>query len=146
MNDDEINLIISRDEREQEIFRDMDIQRIREQKNNWQLAGHHGPPPQPLMQLDELPECYRNDEFFDDVKNMEYFEKKFKIQSAETVRATEDIILRESDRVITAVTTGPQDRILDKVCITTKHALDILLRFFVQDIYSIWKDMVRLTL
>lgn len=71
MNDDEINLIISRDEREQEIFRDMDIQRIREQKNNWQLAGHHGPPPQPLMQLDELPECYRNDEFFDDVKNME---------------------------------------------------------------------------
>ena len=82
----------------------------------------------------------------DDVKNMEYFEKKFKIQSAETVRATEDIILRESDRVIAAVTTGPQDRILDKVGITTKHALDILLRFFVQYIYSICKDMVRLTL
>ena len=79
----------------------------------------------------------------DDVKNMEYFEKKFTMQSTETVRATEDIILRESDRVIAAITTGPQDRILDKVCNTTKDTLDILLRLLVQDMYSIWKDMVR---
>jgi len=45
----------------------MDIQRLRDQKTHWQLAGHHGPPPQPLIQLEELPECYRNDEFFDSV-------------------------------------------------------------------------------
>lgn len=65
MNDDEINEIIARDDKEIEIFKDMDIQRLRDQKNAWQLAGRHGPPPQPLIQLEELPECYRNDDFFE---------------------------------------------------------------------------------
>lgn len=65
MNDEEINEIIARNDREVEIYRDMDIQRIRDHKNAWQLSGRHGPPPQPLIQLEELPECYRNDEFFD---------------------------------------------------------------------------------
>ncbi len=67
MNDEEINELIARDDREVEIFRDMDIQRLRDQKTNWQLAGNHGPPPQPLLQLEELPECYRNDEFFESI-------------------------------------------------------------------------------
>ncbi|KAH8103254.1 SNF2-family ATP dependent chromatin remodeling factor snf21 [Phellopilus nigrolimitatus] len=65
MNDDEINEIIARNDKEVEIFKDMDIQRLRDQKNNWQLAGRHGPPPQPLVQLEELPDCYRNDDFFE---------------------------------------------------------------------------------
>lgn len=65
MNDEEINELIARDDREVEIFRDMDIQRIRDHKNAWQLSGRHGPPPQPLIQLEELPDCYRNDEFFE---------------------------------------------------------------------------------
>ncbi|KAI5119788.1 hypothetical protein M0805_006586 [Coniferiporia weirii] len=65
MNDDEINEIIARHDTEIDIYKDMDIQRIRDVKNNWQLSGHHGPPPQPLVQLEELPECYRNDDFFE---------------------------------------------------------------------------------
>lgn len=65
MDDDEINELLSRSDREVEIFKDMDIQRLRNAKNNWQLAGRHGPPPQPLIQLEELPECYKNDDVFD---------------------------------------------------------------------------------
>lgn len=67
MNDDEINEIISRSDAEIEIFKDMDIKRIRDYKNNWHATGHHGPPPQPLVQLDELPDCYRNDDYFEAV-------------------------------------------------------------------------------
>ncbi|OCB89229.1 SNF2-family ATP dependent chromatin remodeling factor snf21 [Sanghuangporus baumii] len=65
MNDEEINEIIARDDREVEVFRDMDIRRLREQKNAWLAAGNHGPPPQPLIQLEELPDCYRNDDYFE---------------------------------------------------------------------------------
>ena len=65
MNDEEINEIIARDDREIEVFRDMDIQRLRDQKNAWLAAGNHGPPPQPLIQLEELPDCYRNDDYFE---------------------------------------------------------------------------------
>ncbi|TDL15839.1 SNF2-family ATP dependent chromatin remodeling factor snf21 [Rickenella mellea] len=64
MNDEEINLLIARDDQEVDIFRDMDIQRLREQKEAWQRQGRHGQP-QALIQLEELPECYQNDEPFD---------------------------------------------------------------------------------
>ena len=67
MNDDEINEILARDDQEVEIFKDKDIKCIRDQKNAWQLAGRHGPPPQPLVQLEELPEYYRNDDDFEAV-------------------------------------------------------------------------------
>lgn len=65
MNDEEINELLARSDGEIEVFKDMDIKRIRDQKNAWQLSGRHGPPPQPLMQLEELPECYRNDDYFE---------------------------------------------------------------------------------
>ncbi|KAH9921336.1 SNF2 family N-terminal domain-containing protein [Fomitopsis serialis] len=65
MNDDEINEIISRSEDEDRIFREIDIQRDREALENWRAAGKRGKPPQPLMQLDELPDCYKSDEPFD---------------------------------------------------------------------------------
>lgn len=65
MDDDEINELLARDDKEIDVFKDMDVKRMRDAKHNWQLAGRHGPPPQPLMQLEELPECYRNDDFFD---------------------------------------------------------------------------------
>lgn len=70
MNDEEINLIIARDDQEIEIFKDMDVQRVRKHRDVWQLAGGRGPPPQPLIQLEELPECYRNDEPFE-VKDLD---------------------------------------------------------------------------
>jgi ATP-dependent helicase STH1/SNF2 len=65
MNDDELNVLIARTEDEGDIFHDMDIQRDREALENWRAQGHRGKPPQPLMQLDELPECYQNDEPFE---------------------------------------------------------------------------------
>ena len=67
MDDDEINEVLAPSDQEVEIFKDMDIKRIRDRKNAWQLAGRHGPPPQPLIQLEELPECYRNDDYFEAV-------------------------------------------------------------------------------
>jgi hypothetical protein len=65
MNDDELNMMLARNDGEIQIFRHMDIQREREALEAWRARGHRGKPPQPLVQLDELPECYRTDEPFE---------------------------------------------------------------------------------
>ncbi|KAJ4471390.1 SNF2-family ATP dependent chromatin remodeling factor snf21 [Lentinula edodes] len=65
MNDDELNALISRSDEEAEIFREMDIKRERDAIENWRAMGNRGKPPQPLVQLEELPECYQTDEPFD---------------------------------------------------------------------------------
>ena len=64
MNDDEINEIIARSDEEAVIFHEIDVQRERDALENWRRAGNRGKPPPPLMQLEELPECYRTDEPF----------------------------------------------------------------------------------
>ncbi|TBU43114.1 SNF2 family N-terminal domain-containing protein [Dichomitus squalens] len=64
MNDDEINEIIARSDEEAVIFHEIDVQREREALEKWRRAGNRGKPPPPLMQLEELPECYRADEPF----------------------------------------------------------------------------------
>ncbi|KAL6305657.1 SNF2 family N-terminal domain-containing protein [Sparassis latifolia] len=66
MNDEELNELISRGDDEERIFRDIDIQREREALERWKAAGHRGKPPPPLMQLEELPDCYRTEEPFED--------------------------------------------------------------------------------
>ncbi|KAJ8520347.1 hypothetical protein ONZ45_g2821 [Pleurotus djamor] len=70
MNDDELNLIISRSEQETQLFRDLDMQRERDALENWRAQGNRGKPPPPLIQLEELPECYQTDEPFE-VKDAE---------------------------------------------------------------------------
>lgn len=65
MNDEELNEMLSRNDQEVEIFRDLDIQRDRIALENWRAAGNRGKPPQQLMQLEELPECYQTDEPFE---------------------------------------------------------------------------------
>jgi ATP-dependent helicase STH1/SNF2 len=65
MNDEEINEIISRSEEETLIFHEMDLQRERDLAEQWKAQGHRGKPPPPLMQLEELPECYRTDAPFE---------------------------------------------------------------------------------
>jgi ATP-dependent helicase STH1/SNF2 len=65
MNDEELNELIARHESENAIFREMDMQRERNAAEQWRNSGHRGKPPQPLMQLDELPECYQTDEPFE---------------------------------------------------------------------------------
>lgn len=71
MNDEELNAIISRTEEEGEIFHRMDMQRERDAVENWRAAGNRGKPPAPLMQVEELPDCYRTDEPFDLKENEE---------------------------------------------------------------------------
>ncbi|KAH9838710.1 uncharacterized protein C8Q71DRAFT_752552 [Rhodofomes roseus] len=56
-------------------------------------------------------------------ENLPSFERKLEILQRQIVEDTEKIMVRESDRVIESVTSGPHDRILDK------------------DIYTIWKEM-----
>jgi hypothetical protein len=65
MNDEELNQIISRTDQEVGLFRDIDIKRERDAVESWRLAGNRGKPPPPLMQFEELPECYQTDEPFE---------------------------------------------------------------------------------
>ncbi|KAF9042067.1 SNF2-family ATP dependent chromatin remodeling factor snf21 [Panaeolus papilionaceus] len=65
MNDEELNELISRHDHEIKVFREMDIQREREALEKWRAEGNRGKPPQPLVQLEELPECYQTDEPFE---------------------------------------------------------------------------------
>lgn len=70
MNDDELNELIARHESETAVFREIDMKRERDTLEAWRAAGNRGKPPPPLMQVEELPECYQNDEPFD-VKDAE---------------------------------------------------------------------------
>ena len=74
MNDDEINEIIARSPEEAVLFHEFDAQREREALENWRRAGNSGKPPPPLMQLDELPECYRTDEPFAETNEIDEVE------------------------------------------------------------------------
>lgn len=65
MNDEELNELIARSEEECAIFREIDLKREQDILANWRAAGNRNKPPQPLMQLEELPECYRMDEPFE---------------------------------------------------------------------------------
>ncbi|KAH6917669.1 SNF2-family ATP dependent chromatin remodeling factor snf21 [Coprinopsis sp. MPI-PUGE-AT-0042] len=74
MNDEELNELLARGDHEAQIFRDMDAKRDREALEAWRAAGHKGKPPLPLMQLEELPEIYQNDEPFHVADEVEMFE------------------------------------------------------------------------
>ena len=56
MNDEELNMLLARDDSEREVFQRIDAQREREAEEMWRAAGNRGKPPPPLMQLEELPE------------------------------------------------------------------------------------------
>jgi ATP-dependent helicase STH1/SNF2 len=71
MNDEEINEMISRSEEETIKYNEMDAQRDREAAEQWKAAGNRGKPPPYLIQLEELPQCYRTDEAFEKVEEDE---------------------------------------------------------------------------
>jgi hypothetical protein len=48
-------------------------------------------------------------------KNMAVFERKLDVQKRQIINEVEGVVHREGDRVISAVTSGPHDRILDPV-------------------------------
>jgi hypothetical protein len=74
MNDDELNELIARSEEEAVLFRELDAKREREILESWRNGGHRGKPPAPLIQLEELPECYQTDEPFE-AKELEIIEE-----------------------------------------------------------------------
>ena len=48
-------------------------------------------------------------------KNLELFERKFKMQQRELAEEMQRMVHHEGDRVIEAITSGPHDRIIDPV-------------------------------
>lgn len=55
-DDEEINKLIARSEKEFDLFQEMDIQREEEVLRKWKADGHQGNPPARLMTDKELPE------------------------------------------------------------------------------------------
>lgn len=51
-------------------------------------------------------------------KNAEFFDRKFDMQRRQIEEEIARTVRREGDRIITAVTAGPHDRIVDPVCPT----------------------------
>jgi hypothetical protein len=49
----------------------------------------------------------------------------------------------QGDRIISAVTAGPHDKIIDRVSTRHKSLTDANTPFYIKDVHSIWKDMVR---
>jgi hypothetical protein len=74
MNDDELNELLACHESEMAIFCELDVSRERDALEAWRQAGNRGKPPLPLIQLEELPECYQTDEPFDIKETEEAFE------------------------------------------------------------------------
>ena len=50
-------------------------------------------------------------------KNAEFFNRKFDIQRRQIQEDIERAVGREGDRIISAVTAGPHERVVDPVCI-----------------------------
>jgi ATP-dependent helicase STH1/SNF2 len=61
-DDDDINEMIARTEDELNLFKQMDIERRDEDLRIWRERGNTGPMPDRLIQLEELPEVYRQDD------------------------------------------------------------------------------------
>lgn len=76
-------------------------------------------------------------------QNAEFFNRKFDIQRRQIVEDIERSMTRHGDRIISAVTAGPHDRIIDQVgpeVFCNLH--ELIFAPVIQDIYNIWKDMV----
>lgn len=73
-------------------------------------------------------------------KNAEFFNRKFDIQRRQIQEDIDRVVRREGDRIISAVTAGPYERIFDPVRLSlgswTSTSPSI------KDLYNIWKEMV----
>ncbi|CAG8808660.1 27759_t:CDS:2, partial [Racocetra persica] len=58
LDDDEINEILARNEDELALFKQIDIQRVRDEEAEWRKKGNLGPVPNRLIQENELPDVY----------------------------------------------------------------------------------------
>lgn len=57
-------MLLARTEHEGAVFREVDARRERDVEERWHAQGNRGKPPPPLMQVEELPDCYQTDEPF----------------------------------------------------------------------------------
>lgn len=64
MTDEELNLLLARNDQEVITFREMDVKREAEAEIKWREQGNVGPRPPSLMTFEELPEIYQRDEPF----------------------------------------------------------------------------------
>lgn len=76
--------------------------------------------------------------------NMTVFSRKFEIQKRQIVEELTRVVRREGDRIISAVTSGPHDRIIDPVSRPMLYRCRISIRIHLQDVHILWKDMVRM--
>ena len=74
-------------------------------------------------------------------KNTQFFDRKFDIQWRQIVKEIARTAGREGDRIIPAVTPGPHDRIVDPVYLVFEPCATHISPG-IQDVYSIWRDMV----
>ncbi|CAG8499092.1 1292_t:CDS:10 [Paraglomus occultum] len=75
LDDEDLNLIISRNDEELALFKQIDQERKREEEAEWRRRGGRGKCPERLIQDEELPEMYRKDEdilFSQSQDSMEY--------------------------------------------------------------------------
>lgn len=65
MNNEELNELTALHKSEVGKFHEIDRLREETTAENWRKAGNRGKLPHPFMQLEELPECFQNDEPFE---------------------------------------------------------------------------------
>ncbi|KAF8516788.1 hypothetical protein JB92DRAFT_2909192 [Gautieria morchelliformis] len=87
-------------------------------------VGSHGRlKTRPANDLDELKEDLHTDPDEAMEKNMTAFSRKFEIQKRQITEELSKVMRREGDRIISAITSGPHDKIIDP------------------DVYRIWQEM-----
>ncbi|KAJ7913942.1 hypothetical protein B0H13DRAFT_1612003 [Mycena leptocephala] len=97
------------------------------QLNDWEnnLGGSLGKGTKTIKRsdLDDLKEDLRTDPDESIQQNMTKFARKFDVQMRQIVDEMSHVMKHQGDRIISAVTAGPHDKIIDR------------------DVHSIWKDM-----
>ena len=77
-------------------------------------------------------------------KNELIFQRKLEVQKKQLVEELEDMVKKDGDRVISAIISGPHDRIIDSVSVLV-NTLETWFSdslWSAQDLHRIWKEMV----
>lgn len=76
-------------------------------------------------------------------KNIVSFSRKFDEQQRQITEELTKVISREGDRVISAITSGPHDRILGSYPICSSFLLYVM-HLLDPDVYNVWRDSVSI--
>ena len=108
------------------------------------VAARGGPKVGSKSDFDDLKDDLRTDPDEAIAKNLDTFSRKFEIQKRQITEELSKVMRREGDRIISAVTSGPHDKIIDPVCYVSTRVVTYLCitDFIPQDVYMLWKEMV----